>query len=379
MYLIDKVSNTITQIQEKTFKDLGFSERKHLQEWIANNPSCLGGEELLIIQKEFDGFNDTSERLDLLALDKFGNIVVIENKLDDSGRDVTWQVIKYASYCSSLNKEQICNIYQSYLNKTVSGVNAAEKLSEFFDNKDYEDIVLNQGTRQRIIMVSGSYRKEVTSAVLWLMNFNLRIQCFKVTPFQNGESLLLDIEQILPLKDTEEFTISMANKAQEEIATQEGLQNRHYIRLDFWKQFLHESNNKNQLFSNISPAKDNWIGIGIGMSGVNLNLTVTQKYTGAEIYFNRGTKSENEALFDFMYKMKQEIEEKFGSELQWAKMPDKVSCRIFTKLEDVNVFNKEDWPKMISYLITTAEKLVNATNEPIKKLNNYAKSELKLK
>jgi RecB family endonuclease NucS len=87
-----------------------------LQEWIANNPECLG-EELLIIQKEFDGFNDTNERLDLLAVDKQGNVVVIENKLDDTGRDVTWQVLKYASYCSTLNKEQVAKIYQDFLNK----------------------------------------------------------------------------------------------------------------------------------------------------------------------------------------------------------------------------------------------------------------------
>lgn len=32
MYLINKEANTITQIQEKTFKGLGFNERKHLQE-----------------------------------------------------------------------------------------------------------------------------------------------------------------------------------------------------------------------------------------------------------------------------------------------------------------------------------------------------------
>lgn len=56
-----------------------------MQEWIANNPESLD-EELLIIQKEFDGFNDTNERLDLLALDKQGNLVVIENKLDDRER-----------------------------------------------------------------------------------------------------------------------------------------------------------------------------------------------------------------------------------------------------------------------------------------------------
>ena len=31
-----------------------------MQEWIADYPECLG-EELLIIQKEFDGFNDTNE------------------------------------------------------------------------------------------------------------------------------------------------------------------------------------------------------------------------------------------------------------------------------------------------------------------------------
>lgn len=378
MYLIDKESNTISRIQEMTFTELGFSERKNLQEWIANNPSCLG-EELLIIQKEFDGFNDTSERLDLLALDKFGNIVVIENKLDDSGKDVTWQVIKYASYCSSLNKEQICDIFQSYLNKIGSNISAAEKLSEFFDNKDFDDIFLNQGSRQRLIMVAGKFRKEVTSAVIWLLNFNLRIQCFKVTPYAHNDNLMLDIEQILPLKDTEEFTINMANKAQAEIAAQEGLKSRHYNRLEFWQSFLHEANTRNTLFANISPSKDSWIGIGIGMSGVNLNLTGTKKYAAVEIYFNRGTKEENEALFDYMSSFSAEIEAKFGEKLEWNKMPDKVSCRILTKLEEVDISDKNDWPKMISFMVDASERLANAIKEPMKKLNNYAKKDLKLK
>lgn len=73
MYIINKETNRIEKIESTTFKQLGFKEREHLQEWIANNPSCLN-EDLLIIQKEFDGFYDTSERLDLLAIDKQGNI-----------------------------------------------------------------------------------------------------------------------------------------------------------------------------------------------------------------------------------------------------------------------------------------------------------------
>lgn len=58
MYIIDKANNRIKSIEQKTFSELGFKERAHLQEWIAYNPQSLG-EDLLIIQKEFDGFDDT--------------------------------------------------------------------------------------------------------------------------------------------------------------------------------------------------------------------------------------------------------------------------------------------------------------------------------
>jgi len=116
MFTVNHQTNRIAPVKTKSFSELGFTERKHLQEWLAHEPSALG-EELLIIQKEFDGFDDTRERLDLLALDKDGNLVIIENKLDDSGRDVVWQSLKYASYCASLTKLQIVEIFQQYLNR----------------------------------------------------------------------------------------------------------------------------------------------------------------------------------------------------------------------------------------------------------------------
>ena len=82
MYRINQQTNSIQKIEETTFKEIGASERNHLQEWIAKNPEAICGEDesLLIIQKEFDGFNDTRERLDLLTLDNNGNLVIIGNK-----------------------------------------------------------------------------------------------------------------------------------------------------------------------------------------------------------------------------------------------------------------------------------------------------------
>ena len=83
MYLLDQKTKTLKEIKKCTFKGLNFKERQDLQQWIISNPSSLG-EDLLIIQEEFDGWDDTKERLDLLALDKQGRLVIIENKLDDS-------------------------------------------------------------------------------------------------------------------------------------------------------------------------------------------------------------------------------------------------------------------------------------------------------
>ena len=109
MYRIHPQTNRITALSQVSFSELGFTERAHLQEWLANQPDALG-EELLIIQKEFDGFDDTKERLDLLAIDKSGALVIIENKLDDSGRDVVWCHPAFANKCVYARnyKELIC-------------------------------------------------------------------------------------------------------------------------------------------------------------------------------------------------------------------------------------------------------------------------------
>ena len=267
MFKIDTAANSITSLTIRTFGDLGFSERKNLQEWIAKEPSCLG-EELLIIQKEFSGFSDTHERLDILALDKQGSLVLIENKLDDTGRDVTWQALKYASYCSRLSKENIRSIYQEFLAKTDPNADARDLITEFLEADDYEEVALNKSITQRIILIAANFRKEVTSTVLWLLNFKLRVQCFLVTPYSMGDQHFLNIEQIIPTKDAEEFMIGLADKALDEIegATEE--KNRHKVLREFWTKIIKAIASKTSLFQNISPGTKDWIQAGSGVRGV---------------------------------------------------------------------------------------------------------------
>ncbi|PAB60991.1 DUF4268 domain-containing protein [Anaeromicrobium sediminis] len=366
MYLIKKDINRIERINEIAFSEFGFREREHLQEWIANEPSCLG-EDLLIIQKEFDGFSDTRERLDLLALDKEGNLVVIENKLDDTGKDVTWQSLKYASYCSRLTNNDIKKIYQQYLDKQGIDVDAEEKIAEFY-NDDYENLILNKGISQRIILIARKFRKEVTSTVLWLMNYNLNLQCFKVTPYELNGQLLLNIEQILPMKDAEDYIIKMAEKTQIDISNEKKSKSIDIIQYEFWMKLLKAMNNKSNLFKNISPIKGNCLGATSGIySGVYFQFRIKKESAEVEIYIETENKEKNEKIFDSLFGHKVEIEKRFGKNLIWQRK-DSVRVRKIIYSEPKDSHNKEEWETIIDFLVDAMIRLEEVSKPYLEKI-----------
>jgi len=391
MFKIDQSSNRISRLQSKSFSELGFSERNHLQEWLAYQPDAFG-EELLIIQKEFDGFDDTRERLDLLALDKDGNLVVIENKLDDTGRDVIWQALKYASYCSSLNKKQIVEIFQSYLNRfcdldTKNSNNDEAKqdanalICEFLDVPDLGEVVLNSGNNQRLIFVAANYRKEVTSTALWLLSHNIQLQCFKVTPYSMGgleeQQLFLNVEQIIPTPEVKELMIGMSAKEADEKETVVELKNRHKVRLSFWEQALEAMRDSDcNLFDNISPTKDHWINAGSGVRSCPFALIFGTKEARVEFNMSRSETEDNKFMFDLLLTKKQEIETKFGTELEWLRLDDKKASRIQFRKE-FDGYNNEHWPEIIKWLVVEMIKLEKALKQPLQNANQRLKEQVK--
>ena len=365
MFVLNKSLNKIDKIESKTFHEFGFKEREHLQEWIADYPECLG-EELLIIQKEFDGFNDTNERLDLLAIDKAGTLIVIENKLDDSGKDVTWQVMKYVSYCSTLSKQQIKDIYQAFLDKYSINENAEENIIEFFNGKPFNEISLNEND-QRMILVAGNFRKEVTSTVMWMLDHSIKIQCFKVTPYEYSGQVLLDIEQIIPVKEAEDYIIKMADKTREEKEFKETNRNTIELRKLFWAELLNEFNKISSQYKNVNPGLDHWLSSGSGVGGCPFNFIVTKNYASVELAISKSVKEDNKKIYDFLFLQKDIIENSYGYPLVWERLDNKKSSRISDKLFEVNITDKEDWEKIKIFLCDRMVRLEKAIKEPLKK------------
>lgn len=355
MYRIDQQTNRITRLKAVRFSDLGMRERSHLQEWLANSPEALG-EELLIIQKEFSGFDDTKERLDLLALDKQGALVIIENKLDDSGRDVVWQSLKYASYCSTLSKTSIAEIYQQFLDHNGGG-DAKANICEFLDQEEFEEVAINTGISQRLILVAALFRKEVTSTVLWLIKHGVRIECFKATPFQDGEQVFLTLEQIIPLAEAEELMIGIAEKEKEEQTTERGQARRHTLRNEFWRQTLEALEAAGvDLYANVGPSDDHWLSAGSGLSGVHYSMIFSKDCARVEFVIARGTAAKNKATFDHLFAKKTELETKFGAPLEWRRLNNrKVSNICYEKAFDG--YDRAHWPEMVKWLIEHVKRI----------------------
>ncbi|WP_251359899.1 DUF4268 domain-containing protein [Kangiella sp. TOML190] len=373
MYKIDQELNKITSITKKSFAELGFSERNHLQEWLEKEPRALG-EELLIIQKEFDGFDDTRERLDLLALDKDGNLVIIENKLNDSGRDVVWQALKYTSYCSNLNKNQIIEIYQSYLRTFDREASAADRLCEFFEVLDLNEVVVNSGNDQRIMLVAANFRKEVTSTALWLLAHGIHLQCFKVTPYSFDEELLLNVEQIIPPPEAKELMIGISAKEADEKKAVKELKSRHKIRQEFWALAIEAMKDSScRLYDNISPSRDHWQNAGSGLSGCPYAMIFGTKEIRVELWFARSDTSQNKFIFDSLLTRKEEIENAFGQPLEWLRLDDKKSSRVqFSKL--IEGHNKDNWLEMVEWLVVQMTKLELAFKNHLLDISNSLKS-----
>ncbi len=370
LYKIEKDENRIVPLKKERFTDLGISERGHLQEWIVKEPNFFG-EELLIIQKEFDGFHETRERLDLLALDKEGNLVVIENKLDDSGRDVVWQALKYASYCSTMSKSEVVNAFQDYLNKYFRGGIAQDLICEFLGESDMEEVVLNSDNGQRVIFVAAGYRKEVTSTAIWLLSHGIRIQCFMAVPYSMEGNLLLTVDQITLTSEGEEYMIKMSDKREKQKITEHKLEKVQEARLDFWGQVLDAMEPGGcSLFNNRAATKDHWIDASMGMSGFALQLVQTKDKTKVQLVIKSADKNKNITRFDQLKNKRVELEQDLGEEVEWINRDhQKWSFVLSKKSFDFN--NRGNWKEIVDWMVEKASKFERAFKPAIDEIKQH--------
>lgn len=101
-----------------------------LEDWLESNPDgIIEDGKLLIIGRQVS--TNLGNFIDLLALDRQGNIVVVELKRDRTPRDTVAQALEYASFVEQITSHQLEEILQSYLNDP--SLNLAEHHWQYFE------------------------------------------------------------------------------------------------------------------------------------------------------------------------------------------------------------------------------------------------------
>ncbi|BAZ92642.1 uncharacterized protein FOKN1_0238 [Thiohalobacter thiocyanaticus] len=196
------------------FADEGLRERDHLQQLLRDQIEVIEPD-ILVISEEFGSWEDSRRRIDLLAIDKSANLVVIELKRTDTGGHMELQAVRYAAMVSALTFRGTVDIYERHLDATgdKSG-DAREKLLEFLEWEEPDDDQFAQDVR--IILAAAEFSKEITTSVLWLIDHGLDIKCIRLRPYKDNDKLLLDVQQVIPLPEAEEYQIKIRDKTRME-------------------------------------------------------------------------------------------------------------------------------------------------------------------
>lgn len=169
MLKIDRSAQTFTRLDLPTMRELKLLERQHLQEFICNSPDAFFaelGQKLFLIGSEVVPSETVPDRIDLLAVDREGKVVVIELKRGSHKLQLL-QAIGYAAMMGQWDSSDILNLCDA---------ERREGLLDFVE-VDEQEI----GRSQRIILVAEDFEYEVLVAAEWLAErHGVDIQCCRI-------------------------------------------------------------------------------------------------------------------------------------------------------------------------------------------------------
>lgn len=191
-----------------TFEQAGMKE-EDLEGYISRKPEVLE-EGLFIITRQFSGWVDSSNSIDLLALDREGKLVVVELKRTKDAGHAELQAIRYAAMVSNMTRERIVEAHRKYSEEEHSA-DAEDRIASHLGDNDVDTF------RPRIIIASGGFSKEITTSVLWLSNFNeLDIRCVRLGLYEVDGNRLLEATQIIPLPEATGYLVNLREREEED-------------------------------------------------------------------------------------------------------------------------------------------------------------------
>jgi hypothetical protein len=367
MPLFHYTTDRLHPVAETTFGAEGILERQDLQRLLREQIDALG-ERLLVIAEEFGDWADSARRIDLLCLDTDANLVVVELKRTEDGGHMELQALRYAAMVSTMRFEQLVDTHAKYLNRPAPDTDAARAaILGFLNWTEVDESQFAQDVR--IVLASANFGRELTTAVMWLNERNLDIRCVRLKPYRlNAETVLLDVQQIIPLPEAAEFQTRIDVKKQ---AERQDRSDRKVLRAQFWEALLNLARPRSPAHAGRSATTDGWLSGSVGRAGFVLNYVVRRHDAQVELWIALGTGKSalNKTAFHTLKAQQAAIEADFGAPLEWQELPEGEGCRIRCVLPDGGYQSPaEQWPQIHDRMVDAMVRLDRAMRGRVAKL-----------
>jgi hypothetical protein len=307
----------IARLEKLDLRELWKHEANDFTKWLCKNLDFVSeaiGINLSLVEREASA---GAFSVDISAEDDQGHPVIIENQLEQTNHDHLGKLITYMSNLDA---------------KTA-------------------------------IWITSEPRPEHEKAVHWLNEtlpedtafYLLKIEAFKIG---NSEPA----PQLSVVAGPSQISRRVGEQKKE-------LAERHYLRMEFWKQLLVKAKGKTHLFERKSPSYNNWLSTRADKAGFAYSLVIRMEDAQAEFYIDHGEADENKRLFDIFLNKKTEIEEKFGSSLDWQRLDDRKPCRIRYLVHGLGLADQNRWPELQDKLINSIIQLEKVMKPILQNIN----------
>lgn len=149
---------------------------------------------------------DHGGRIDLLAIDEVGTLIVLELKRDKTDREVVSQVLDYASWVEELDYARIATLYSAKSGTTVP-------LEDAFKNYFGVDIPEEVNATHEMVIVAAELHPESERVVRYLQkNYGVPVNAVFFSFFKDGESEYLSRSWLVEPSGEDEAVVTRSGR-----------------------------------------------------------------------------------------------------------------------------------------------------------------------
>lgn len=147
------------------------------------------------------------------------------------------------------------------------------------------------------------------------------------------------------------------------------LNERHFLREDFWTQLLAHPKTSETPFSNKKvPGVESYLMVKGEIKGIFYTYIITKDNARVELYIDNANKEWNKNAFDKLFENKDDIEKVFGDALQWDRLEEKRASLIRYTIDGIGLFDQNHWAELHEIMIKTMINFEKSLSPHIKKI-----------